>query len=226
MITWLGIGLVLGFVHAFDADHVMAVSVYATGRRSVSEGVRDGLRWALGHGCMLLLAGGALLLMGRALPPAFSLWAEGAVGWLMIGLGLWVLVGLIRARGHLHFHRHGALPVHAHWHVHSGPRPHDASAHRHQHGALMVGALHGLAGSAPLLAVLPLASRSPLLGLAYLLVFAIGVALAMAVLSGLMAHLADRLAHTRSARALPWSVLRALCATGSIGLGGWLLAIA
>lgn len=84
----------------------------------------------------------------------------------------------------------------------------------------MVGALHGLAGSAPILALLPAAARSPAIGIAYLLVFAVGVTLAMALVSGALGHFAGRLARGTQASWLP--SLRALSATGSIAVGAWL----
>jgi len=246
--AWLGLGFTLGVIHAFDADHVMALSVFATRERSGGRAIAAGLRWAAGHGFMLLVAGGALLLLGRALPPEAALWAERAVGLTMIGLGVYVWMELLRSEAHLHFHAHDDLPPHAHWHLHTRGDRHrrDAalnsqstsqrtpehgsepiSEHAHSHGPVMVGALHGLAGSTPLLAVVGASSVSPLLGLAYLLLFAVGVALAMAVVSGLLGRLASRLASeaggARPSRGL--SVLRGLSASGSIALGGWLLAL-
>ncbi len=231
--AWLLLAFLLGLVHAFDADHVMAMSVFATRRRSAWDGARAGLRWAAGHGFVLLGVGVVLLFLGRSLPARIASLAEHGVGWVMVGLGIFVWIDLIRKRSHLHFHEHDGLPSHAHWHTHPGRTfagadrgrrgseggdPHHD--HRHEHGPLLVGALHGLAGSAPILAVLPAAARSPLLGAAYLLLFAGGVALAMGVVSGLMGHLAGRL--WTEGNSIGLSVLRGLCATGSIGLGAWL----
>lgn len=98
---------------------------------------------------------------------------------------------------------------------------HAHGSHRHEHGPFFVGGLHGLAGSAPILAVLPAASQSPLLGAGYLLIFALGVALAMAIVSGAFGHLVSRLHVQGATRRL--TGLRALSASGSIGLGLWLL---
>ena len=217
---WLALALALGLVHALDADHVMAVSVFATDRSGARCGARSGLRWSLGHGLMLIGVGVVLLLVGRAMPPALSAAAERAVGLTMVGLGVYVFVDLLRRRSHLHFHEHDGLPPHAHWHTHAKGEAHPHHA-GHDHGAVMVGAIHGLAGSAPILAVLPASARSPALGLGYLIVFALGVALAMALMSGLLGHLAGRLARGGRARGLP--ILRASSAIGSIALGVWLV---
>ncbi len=217
--TWLVLGFGLGLVHALDADHVMAVSVLAARGRSAREGLRAGLRWAFGHGLVLLALGVALLGLGRALPVEWARLAERGVGLTMIGLGAWVFFDLSRRRSHLHFHEHDDLPPHAHWHTHE-----TSEVHRHEHGAVLVGGLHGLAGSAPILAVLPAATRSPLLGLGYLLLFGIGVALAMSIFSGLLGHVTGRLADADAGRRL--SALRACSASGSIGIGLWLLLLA
>jgi len=232
-LPWLALGFSLGLVHAFDADHVMALSVFATREHSAGRAVAAGIRWAAGHGCVLLLAGIALLGLGRALPPEVSLWAERVVGLTMVGLGIHVWIDLLRSHAHIHFHVHDDLPPHAHWHRHEGAapngvaRPH-GSGHHHRHGPVMVGALHGLAGSTPLLAVVGVGSVSPALGLAYLLLFALGVTLAMALVSGLLGQLTCRMA--RGARnggpSRRLAALRALSAAGSITAGSWLVAVA
>jgi len=234
---WLVLAFALGLVHAFDADHVMALSLFATKGRGAAEGARAGLRWSAGHGAVVLLAGSLLLAAGRAIPASFSDVAERVVGLVMIGLGLYVFRELARRRAHLHFHAHDGLPPHAHWHGHaSQPRPaspppsasrgQDAShphpvSHQHEHGALLVGALHGLAGSAPILAVLPVAQESAGLAAAYLVLFGVGVAVAMVGVSGLLGHVAGRLALRASGGGGAW--LRGLGAGGSVTLGAWLV---
>ena len=62
---WFGVAFALGLVHALDADHVMAVSVFATRGHGTAQGVRAGLRWSLGHGLVLLAAGLVLVAFGR-----------------------------------------------------------------------------------------------------------------------------------------------------------------
>ena len=213
---WLVLGFGLGLVHAFDADHVMALSILASRGRSASAGFWVGLRWALGHGLVLLVLGLGLLFLGRALPVEMAALAERGIGLVMIALGLWVWFELVRRRSHLHFHEHDDLRPHAHWHTHDGD-----DVHRHDHRAVLVGGLHGLAGSAPVLAVLPAAAHSPMLGFYYLVLFAVGVALAMGILSGFLGHLAGRLDdHPRSGRL---AAFRACSASGSILLGSWML---
>jgi sulfite exporter TauE/SafE len=115
---------------------------------------------------------------------------------------------------------------HAHWHGHAhdvsdASDVNDSGAHRHRHGALMVGMLHGTAGSAPLLALLPLSAQArPWFGVAYLLLFGFGVLLSMLLFGGALGALFRGLAQ-RSERLV--RSLRMSVALGSIGFGGWLV---
>jgi len=215
---WLAVAFALGLVHAFDADHVMALSVFATRDRGAFAGARAGLRWSLGHGAVILAAGLVLVAIGRALPAGIAALADRAVGLLMIGLGVFVFVELARRGAHLHFHAHDGLQPHAHWHAHARRAP--EQGHHHEHGALLVGALHGLAGSAPILAVLPVAQTSPALAVGYLVLFGLGVATAMVGVSGLLGHVAERLAQRGAGGGWHW--LRGAGAAGSVALGAWL----
>ena len=220
--AWILIAFGLGLTHAFDADHVMALSVLATDERSGRRGFQAGLRWSAGHGVVLLCVGGGLFGLGWMLPSALAMMAERLVGLLMVGLGLYVFLDLARRRAHVHFHEHDGIGPHAHWHSHPNDSSHPREdRHHHEHAASMVGALHGLAGSAPILALLPAAARSPALAVVYLVVFGLGVALAMALVSGVLGHFSERL--SRRARGTALSSLRAFSATGSIGLGVWLV---
>jgi sulfite exporter TauE/SafE len=218
----LGLGFGLGLVHALDADHIMAVSALATSRPGLRECLRFALRWALGHGGTLLGVGGAAFALGLAIPASFARAAELAVGLMMIGLGAWVLRDALRQRAHLHFHRHDGVPVHAHWHIHAPHAAHAADAHRHGHGAVLVGALHGTAGSAPLLALLPaVAEGSAAVGLAYLVAFSAGVLVAMLAFGGLFGALLQRA--VRSGRLWPFRLMRGGTAFGCVAVGIYLV---
>ena len=226
---WLLVAFAVGLLHAFDADHVMALSVFATntpqGQESagggVQHGFRVGLKWALGHGAVLLLVGACFVLLGQAMPAGWSLVAERVVGAAMIFLGGSALIQLRRQRSHVHFHEHDGLPAHAHWHSHAGETAHPGrDRHQHDHLPSFVGALHGLAGSAPILALLPASAASPERGIAYLVLFGLGVAVAMAMASGAMAYVAGTL--SRAGRKNAFTGMRLASATGSIFIGLWL----
>lgn len=188
----LSLAFGLGMLHALDADHIMAVSGLASRRPTLRDSLRFCARWALGHGSVLLLIGSAVLILGMAIPESLSALAELLVGAVLILIGAWVLWDLCRQRAHLHFHVHDQLPQHAHWHSHSRTKSkkqtHNDASHRHEHSAVLVGMLHGTAGSAPLLALLPLSAmnNSPWQGMLYLLLFGSGVLIFMLIFGGLL----------------------------------------
>jgi ABC-type nickel/cobalt efflux system permease component RcnA len=190
----------LGLLHALDADHIMAVSGLSARRPGLRTSLRFCMHWAIGHGFSIFLIGGSVLLLGIAIPAALSEFAEMLVGVVLIGIGLWVIWDLLSRRAHLHFHRHDDIPQHAHWHSHKDETTHQSRdealynsqhkrlPHTHKHSAMFVGVLHGTAGSAPLLALIPLASMggSLWLGIGYLLLFCFGVLMSMLFFGGLM----------------------------------------
>jgi ABC-type nickel/cobalt efflux system permease component RcnA len=188
MTTVLTFGFLIGLRHALEADHVAAVASLATTSRSLRQSVRLGAAWGLGHALTLLVVGGVLLASGKALPPGVAHWLEVVVGVMLIGLGADVLRRLIRQRVHFHSHRHGRL-VHFHAHSHAGEGDHATSAHAHDHGlalsvrALIVGLVHGLAGSALLTLLTAQAVDSLWQGLAYIVLFGMGSIVGMAALS-------------------------------------------
>ena len=178
----LSMAFALGMVHALDADHVVAVSGLSCNGSSWKHSLRFCARWALGHAAALLLIGFAVLFLGMAIPQQLSSWAENLVGVVLVLIGAWVLWDLLRKQAHLHFHSHDNMPRHAHWHNHQAG---ELEHHKHDHTPVMVGVLHGTAGSAPLLAILPITQiSSPWLGIFYLLLFGFGVFIAMLVFGG------------------------------------------
>ena len=210
----------LGMLHALDADHIMAVSGLASTRISFRNSLRFCLRWAAGHGLSLLIIGACVYLLGMAIPHSLSHYAESTVGIMLILIGAWILWELKTKNTHLHFHHHDNLPEHAHWHQHHHRR-HDQDPHSHQHGALLVGILHGTAGSAPLLVLIPLAKLgSPAYAIAYLLLFSTGVLLAMLLFGGLLGGIYHWLSKLGGGFV---KSLRAIVASSSIVFGSYLV---
>ena len=183
------LGFVVGIQHALEADHLAAVAAMGAGRTSRRALVLRGSFWGLGHTATLLLICGFLLILGESISTRMESWLELAVGVMVMLLGVKVLTRLWRERPHFHLHQHedGVRHIHAHSHVHAGV-DHSESTHRHDHRdlglgrALVVGMMHGAAGSAGLL-VLAAAASSALDGLGYVLSFGVGSILGMATLS-------------------------------------------
>ena len=188
------LGLLIGMQHALEADHVAAVASMAARAGSARRIVRHGAVWGLGHSLTLLVVVGAVLLLNVAVPENLARLLELAVGIMLLGLGLGVMRRLLVERVHFHLHRHGDGVAHIHAHSHAGDRTaHESSRHDHDHPAglplrtLLVGVMHGMAGSAALL-VLALASvQSTWAALLYIAVFGVGSILGMAALSAAIA---------------------------------------
>ena len=212
----LGLGFLLGMQHALEADHIAAVSSIATRRSHVTDIVKHGLTWGLGHTLTLFAFAGAAILLGRAIPETIARPMETAVGAMLIGLGAHVLWRLWRNRVHFHKHDHGDGTVHFHAHSHAGETaPHVRTAHAHEHGfrwrTLLVGLMHGMAGSAALLVLAVSQASSSAVGLAYVALFGIGSMIGMAALSTVIA-----VPLAVSARWLTWANRGLQAAVGAI----------
>jgi len=221
MTTVILFGFLIGMRHALEADHVAAMASLATGSRGLGQSLRLGAAWGLGHSLTLLVVGSLVLASGDALPPGLADWLEALVGVMLIVLGVDVLRRVIRERVHFHSHRHGKL-MHFHFHSHAGEGGHASSRHEHDHRAilsrraLIVGVVHGLAGSAVLTLLTAQAIDTFWQGLAYMVLFGFGSIIGMAVLS-----CAISLPLRYAARRLTWGYngLSAVMGLFTAGLG-------
>ena len=186
-------GFLIGMRHAVEADHVAAVASLATGSHSLRQTVIQGAVWGLGHTITLFLFGSIALMMDSVIPEQLAARLEFAVGIMLVLLGLDVLRRLVRKRVHFHAHQHPDGVQHFHAHAHQQKQPHDERAHQHEHvrffptRALLVGLMHGMAGSAALIILTLNTVQSPLTALFYMAFFGIGSILGMALLSCVIA---------------------------------------
>lgn len=200
----LGLGFLLGLQHALEADHVAAVSSIAVRRSDVGDIIKHGLTWGIGHTLTLFAFAGAALALGGAIPETLARPIEFAVGIMLVGLGAHVLWRLRRDRVHFHKHRHGDGTVHIHAHSHAGETiAHISAPHAHAHGfrwrTLLIGLMHGMAGSAALLVLALSQASSVAAGLLYVALFGIGSMLGMGALSTVIA-----IPLALTARSLTW----------------------
>lgn len=213
LILWTG--ALAGALHVgLGPDHLAALAPLSVGRGK--HAWRAGWRWGLGHSFGVA----AIALIGLALRESFDVevfsgYSERAVGVLLIAIGLWALRRAWSSKLHTHAHDHDGLR-HEHWHAHGATRD-----HRHRHAAFAIGTLHGFAGSAHFLGVLP-ALALPDWGatLGYLAGFFAGSVAAMASFTGAIGALSSA---ARSAGARRGFGLAT--AFGSIAVGLWWLAI-
>jgi hypothetical protein len=153
MLSALGLsllGLLLGIRHAVDPDHVVAVATIATGQGSIRRASVIGAMWGVGHTVTILLVGGAIIVFRIAIPPRLGLAFEFAVGIVLIVLGVANLVS------------------------HAEPSPSQTATR-----PLVVGMVHGLAGSAAVALLVLAAVRDPRWAIGYLLLFGLGTIVGM-----------------------------------------------
>jgi len=204
----LAVGGLLGLRHAFEPDHLAAVSTLATrqgggggggGRGRLWGAVRLGLAWGVGHtaavGTVVLL----VIVLGVRLPATLWPAAELVVAALLVLLGGAVVWRYARGRWHMHLHAHGAAP-HLHLHSHAAELDH---AHGHATAdarrSLGFGVGHGLAGSGAIAVLLVAAAPTAGLQLAYFAAFGAGTMLGMLAVSVVLGGVV-RLAAARGAR--------------------------
>jgi sulfite exporter TauE/SafE len=175
-------GMVLGIRHALDADHVIAVTTITSRNKSILRSAMVGLSWGIGHTVTLFAAGFAVLIFKLHIPDVLSQSLEFAVGVVLVLLGISAIRGIFASRAHSHEHYHDGTH-HTHSHSHSGTLLHD---HRHLRRPLLVGMVHGLAGSGALTLVVLSSMTSEVQGLLFLLLFGAGTIISMLVFSGLI----------------------------------------
>lgn len=215
LLTGSGLGSLLGMRHALEPDHLAAVTTLVSRERSSLRAALLGAWWGLGHTLALIVVGAALVVVRAELPALVSDAFELAVAVMLVALGLRSirLAAQQGPGGPRHLHRHGLL-VHTHAavpaHIHLGSwtfarRP------------LIVGAVHGLAGSGALTALVLATLPTTAARLMYVLLFGVGSTLSMAALSGVLGWPLARLGtHHRVARGISVAV-----GVVSIGIGIW-----
>jgi hypothetical protein len=200
-----GLGALLGLRHAFEPDHLVAVSTLASHERGGIRGALLGLFWGAGHTLALVLVGAVLVVLQTEMPQGAVTLFELLVAVMLVGLGVRAIRQAARQgpSGPDHVHRHGRI-VHRHAgmpaHVHVGSwtfarRP------------LLVGIVHGLAGTGALTALVLTTLPSTGARLVYMVQFGVGSTLGMAVLSGFLGWPLARLgAHHAVCRVLSFAV--------------------
>lgn len=219
--TVAGIGLLLGLRHAFEPDHLAAVSTLATrpGAR-LRSAARLGLVWGLGHTATVGIVVLFIIVLGIQVPERFWPTAELLVAALLILLGTVVIWRYVRGRWHMHAHTHSS-GLHLHLHSHS-----QATGHEHAHGtvdarrSLGFGIAHGLAGSGAIAALLVAAAPDTPARIAYFAAFGIGTIIGMLGVS-LTLSVVIRFASRQGER---WATLLHVGAAAASVLAGIVLA--
>jgi len=200
-------GGALGARHALETDHLAAVATLV-GDDTARPGL-VGASWGVGHSLPIAALGIAFLALGVRLPPSVTALVEGVVGLVLVYLGARMLVSVLDRREH----GHGTHPLHTHLRI---GRLSLGGGHAHLHGdSLLVGALHGVAGSGALVVALVAAAPDLPTGASFLGAFAVASVLTMAAASALWERTLDTGAHR---------YLRAAAGVVGVGVGCLLLA--
>ena len=210
LLSIIAIGFFLGMRHATDPDHVIAVTTIVSQQRRTNRAALVGAFWGLGHTVTIFVVGSAIILFNLVIPARLGLAMELSVGLMLIALGAWNLVSFVRSMPtagtqtldhhpvvHSHEHRHGEL-VHTHIHVHVS----EAHTHVAERASLarldkllgrtsayqfirplVVGIVHGLAGSAAVALLILASIHESNWAIAYLLVFGIGTIAGMMLIT-------------------------------------------
>lgn len=184
LLTGSGFGSLLGMRHALEPDHLAAVSTMVSRERSSLRAAWLGLCWGVGHTSSLVVVGVLLIALRAEMPASMTNLFEFAVGLMLVFLGIRAVIMAVRqgTQGPQTLHRHGAV-VHSHAtgtsHVHIG----DWTLARRP---LLIGMVHGLAGSGALTALVFAALPTTMARVIYLLLFGLGSTLSMAAMSGLL----------------------------------------
>jgi cytochrome c biogenesis protein CcdA len=182
------ISALLGLRHASDPDHLAAVTTLIASEDDLDKFRKAGfmgLLWGAGHGTTLVLIGLPLVLFNRYLPEVVQQAAEALIGAIIILLAVRLLLRWRRGLFHVHTHTHGGEP-HRHVHSHAGEAD---EAHEHAHkrrtplGAYGLGLVHGIGGSGGLTLLLLSTISDKAQAAGALLLFAVGTAVSMALLS-------------------------------------------
>jgi high-affinity nickel-transport protein len=191
LLTLLTLGFFLGMRHATDSDHVVAVTTIVSRERSVRAASLIGALWGIGHTLTIMLVGGAIILFGIVFPARVGLTMEFSVALMLVVLGAMNVIGFRQdvrqiRDSHVHPRRSSAPPPHE---PHEGSDAHSGGASRRlgHYRALVVGTVHGLAGSAAVALLVLSTIRNAAWALLYLFLFGIGTVAGMMLITSALA---------------------------------------
>ena len=186
-------GLMIGLVHAFEPDHLSAVSTQLLKNNNNTSSSRKldfrkltiisslrGALWGMGHTSSIILIGLVIAGLSLNIPDDFFVSAEVVVGFMLIILGIFTFTNKsIFKQKHIHPHKHSNGISHTHSHNHN-------ENHIHGHKAYLIGCIHGIAGSGGLVALTASTMNGFDMIIYFLILFGMGSIIGMTVASGVI----------------------------------------
>jgi uncharacterized membrane protein YkgB len=197
-----------GLLHAFEADHVLAVTNIVSQRNKVMPALKDGVFWGLGHTSTIFLIGVIMILFKVNIPDRSFSYFEAIVGMMLILVAscrLYVFFRKERLTVHTHAHEHAGENKQPHIHVHLKGK----NLHKTSYG---IGIVHGLAGSGALVVLVMTQINTIASSLLYLVIFGIGSIAGMTLVAGIFSiPFSKKLIHSRLLRTVLVLVSSGLC---------------
>jgi high-affinity nickel permease len=171
-----------GLLHAFEADHILAVTNIVSQRNKLLPALKDGVFWGLGHTSTIFLVGILMIVFKVHIPEGTFSYFEASVGLMLIlvatyRLYIFLLDEQTALSFHRHTHEHAGENKHLHTHIHlKGKNLHKAS-----YG---IGIVHGLAGSGTLVVLIMTQIASIANSILYLVIFGLGTMVGMSLVAG------------------------------------------
>jgi high-affinity nickel permease len=166
-------GFLLGLKHATEADHLAAVSTIVSEKKNLFASSIVGGLWGIGHTISLLVVGLVVIFLKLQISEQLEAKLEAGVGIMLVLLGLNALRNLYLTKdAHLHTHEHEG---HKHLHTHThGEITEEKWHHNLSPRSVIIGMIHGLAGSAALMLLVVPQIKSSLLAIVYIVIFGVG----------------------------------------------------
>lgn len=177
LLSILSLGFILGIKHALEPDHVIAVSTIASQSKKLSRSSLAGVFWGIGHTLTLFVVGMTVIFMKGEIPEKWAMSLEFLVGIMLVYLGISSILRLRKMRATRHTH---IEMTHDHFHLHP-IKPNPAHVHKNisYWKSLIIGIVHGLAGSAAMVVLTMSTVHSVWEGAIYMLVFGLGTVAGM-----------------------------------------------
>jgi len=187
----MGLGLVVGIQHAFEPDHISAVSTQISKSKLTKKSTKQlitqsitkssilGVIWGAGHTTTLVLIGFLVYALAITIQDQIFSGFEFAVGIMLVFLGISTILNK-----KIQF-KHTSTSTQR-WTIHLDEHNHDDSNHKHSHKSYLIGLVHGLAGSGSLVVLTAITFDNVGIMLGFIVIFGVGSMIGMALVGSLM----------------------------------------